>query len=174
MDIRYSYRVEDFEEITEAADKLNPNRRAIRFALVCGGASLLALPFVMAGGPRHPDPFWLGMCPLGVCMIALAILRNPRRVARRYYKPYLDDEEYQATINPEGIATKSRTATTQMQWTTFLHVVETGSALALYERSVVYIFPRRAFSQQEWSEFTLLASERVPARNGRLKSLHLL
>jgi hypothetical protein len=32
MDIRYSYRMEDFEEIVEVADNLAPRRRAVRFA----------------------------------------------------------------------------------------------------------------------------------------------
>jgi hypothetical protein len=35
MDVRYSYRIEDFEEVAEVAYKLIPRRRAIRFALEC-------------------------------------------------------------------------------------------------------------------------------------------
>jgi hypothetical protein len=57
MDIRYSYKTEDFEEIAEVVNKLAPRRHVIRLALVCVGVLLLIAPFLTGSGPSHPDPF---------------------------------------------------------------------------------------------------------------------
>src|ERR1700724_3747683 len=110
MDIRYSYKIKNFEEIAEAADKLAPRRHAIRFALVCVGMLLLIAPFLTSSGPSHPNPFLLGMSPFGVCVILCGVLQNPRRAARKYYAPEIQKGmEYEATIKQDGITTTSPT-----------------------------------------------------------------
>jgi hypothetical protein len=54
MDVRYSFKIEDFEEIVEVADKLARRRHAIRFALVCVGVLLLIAPFLAGTDFLHP------------------------------------------------------------------------------------------------------------------------
>src|SRR5258708_5032682 len=162
MDIRYSYKIEDFEEIAEVADKLAPRRHAIRFGLVCVGALLLIAPFLTGGGPSHPDPFLLGMSPFGVCMILCGILQNPRRVARKYYAPEVEGTEYEATIKQDGITTTSPTGRSELRWTAFSRVIEGKNALGLVEKTTMYVLPKRAFSQEQWADFISLIREHVP------------
>jgi len=56
MDVSYAYRMEDFEEISEAADKvLKPNARRVRKAYLFLGIALIPLPFLAGASLRHPD-----------------------------------------------------------------------------------------------------------------------
>jgi hypothetical protein len=175
MDIRYSYRMEDFEEIVEVADKLAPRRHAVRFALVCLGAFLLVAPFITSSGPLHPDPFLLGMSPFAICMIVCVVLQNPRRVARRYYAPEIAHvTEYQATIEQDGITTVSPTGRSELKWTAFSRVIEAKSALALVEKTTMYVFPKRAFDSEQWTDFTSLLRQHVPVWDGKTRSVRLL
>jgi len=174
MDIRYSYKIEDFEEIVEVADKLAPRRHAIRFGLVCVGVLLLIAPFITSSGPLHPDLFLLGMSPFGVCMILCVVLQNPRRVARKYYAPEVQDLEYQATIAQDGITTTSPTGRSELRWAAFSRVIEGKDALAVVEKTTMYVFPRRAFSEQQWAEFIALLREHVPVWDGKTRSIRLL
>ena len=174
MDIRYSHKIEDFEEIVEVADKLAPRRHAIRFALVCVGVLLLIAPFLAGSGPLHPDRFLLGMSPYGISMIACAILQNPRRRARRYYAPEIKGTEYEATINQNGITTASPTDRAEFKWAAFSSVIEGENVLALVVTTTMYVFPRRAFSHEQWADFISLLRKHVPVWNGQTRTILLL
>jgi YcxB-like protein len=162
MDVRYSFKIEDFEEIAEVADKLTPRRHAIRFALVCVGVLLLIAPFLAGTDFLHPDRFLLGMCPFAFWLIACVILQNPRRVARKYYAAEVDGTECEASINEDGITTKSSTSQVVLRWTAFSRVIEGQNAIALVEKTIMFVFPKRAFSQEQWDKFLSLLRQHVP------------
>jgi hypothetical protein len=175
MEIKYSYKIEDFEEIVEVADKLAPRRHAVRFAVTSLGLFLLVAPFITSSGPSHPDLFLLGLSPFGVSMIVCVVLQNPRRIARRYYAPELAHEtEYEATIKEDGIATTSPTCRSEFKWTAFSRVIEGQNALALVERTTMYVFPRRAFSSEQWADFVALLRNHVPVWDGTTRNIRLL
>lgn len=174
MDVRYSYKIEDFVEIVEVADKLDPRRRRIRFGLKFVGGFLLVAPFLTSRGPLHPDMFLLGMSAFGVCLIVCGILQDPRRVARRYYANEVEGTEYEATIRQDGIIAKSPTGGTELRWAAFARVIEGKDVVALVERTVMYAFPRRAFSQEQWTDFIALLKKHVPVWNGSTRSIRLL
>jgi hypothetical protein len=174
MDIRYSYKIEDFEEIVEVADKLAPRRHVIRFGLVCVGGLLLIAPFLADRGPSHPDPFLLGLSPYGISMIVCGILQNPRRVARKYYAPEIQGIECEATIKQDGITTASPTSRAEFRWAAFTRVIEGKNVLALVETTTMHVFPRRAFSQEQWDDFISLLREHVPVWDGTTRNIRLL
>jgi hypothetical protein len=173
MNIRYSFKIEDFEEISEVADKLSPRRRRIRFALVFTGVLLLVAPFLTGSGPSHPDQFLLGMGPLAICLIVWG-LQNPRRVARKYYAPEIDGIEHEATITQDGITTTSPTCRMQFQWTAFGRMIEGKNGVALIDKTIMYVFPRRAFNPEEWTDFLSLLQEHIPVWDGSTRSIRLL
>ncbi len=173
MDIRYSYRIEDFEEVAEVADKLVPRRRAIRFGLVCVGVLSLIAPFLAGSGLLHPDPFLLGMSVFAVVMISCGVLQTPRRVARKYYAAAIDGSEYEASINEDAITTKSSTGHSVLQWTAFSGVIAGQNTIGLVDKTIMYVFPRRAFNQEEWDKFLSLLRQHVPVWDRPVRSVRL-
>lgn len=174
MDVKYSFKIEDFEEIVEVADKLSPQRRAIRFALVCVGVLLLVAPFLAGADFLHPDRFLLGMYPFAFWLIACGILQNPRRLARKYYAAEVDGTECETSINEDGITTKSSTSQVVLRWPAFSRVIEGQNAIALVEKTIMFVFPRRAFSQEQWDQFLSLLRQHVPVRDGTKRRISLL
>jgi len=173
MDIRYSYRIEDFEEVAEVADKLVPRRHAIRFGLVCVGVLLLIAPFLAGPGLVHPDPFLLGLSVFAVVMISCGVLQNPRRVARKCYAAAIDGTEYEARINEDAITTKSSTGHSVQQWTAFSGVIAGQNTIGLVDKTIMYVFPRRAFNQEEWDKFLSLLRQHVPVWDRPVRSVRL-
>jgi hypothetical protein len=69
MDVRYAFKIEDFQEIAEVADKFTPRRHATRFALVCVGVLMLIAPFLAGTDFLHPARILLGMYPFAFWLI---------------------------------------------------------------------------------------------------------
>jgi len=173
MDIRYSHRIEDFEEAAGVADKLVPRRRAIRFGLVCAGVLLLVAPFLASPGLVHPDPFLLGLSVFSIAMIACG-LQNPRRFARKQYAAMIDGTEYEASINEDAITTRSPTGYSVVQWAAFSRVIQGENAVGIVDKAMMYVLPRRAFTQDQWAEFLSLLRQHVPVWDGPVRSIRLL
>jgi hypothetical protein len=173
MDIRYSHKIEDFEELAEVTDKLVPRRRATRFALVCVGVLLLIAPFLAGPGLVHPDPFLLGLSVFSIAVIACG-LHSPRRFARKQYAAMIDGTEYEASISEEAIATRSSTGHSVLQWAAFSRVIQGQNAVGVVYKAMMYVFPRRAFTQDQWAEFLSLLRRNVPVWDGPVRSIRLL
>ena len=174
MDVRYTFKIEDFEEIAEVADKLVPRRHAIRFALVCVSVLLLIAPFLAGADFLHPDRFLLGMYPFAFWLLACVILQNPRRVARKYYAAEVDGTECEASISEDGITAKSSTSQVVLRWAAFSRVIEGENAVALVEKTIMFVFPKRAFSQGQWNQFLSLLRQYVPVWDGTNRRISLL
>jgi len=173
MDVRYSYRIEDFEEVAEVADKVVPRRRAVRFGLICVGVMLLVAPFLASPGLRHPDPFLLGLSVFSIAMIACG-LQSPRRFARKQYAAMIDGTEYEVSIDKDAITTKSSTGHSVLQWAAFSRVIQGQNAVGIVDKAMMYVFPRRAFTQDQWVEFLSLLQQQVPVWDGPIRSIRLL
>lgn len=162
MDVHYVYRMEDFEEISEAADKLNPKAGRLRKVYVIGGIVLMVLPFLAGGSLRHPDlSLWPALL-FGILSILSAVNSRPRKLARRYYAGAVAPYEYKASITEAGITTVSPTVRTELKWAAFSRCFEAENVLALVYENVMYVFPKRAFSEQQWDEFHGLIRRFLP------------
>jgi hypothetical protein len=122
------------------------------------------LPFLAAGSLYHPDWSFWPILPFAVCLIH-AGLQTPRKIARKRYKNSLFPSEYKAEISESGIVTLSPTVRTELKWEAFSRCIEGNSAVALVYEAVMYLFPRRAFAEEQWAEFMRLVREHV-TRNG--------
>lgn len=162
MEIRYSYRVEDLEEITAAAYKTKYRRaERIRISYLGIGIASLALPFLAAGSLLHPDrSLWFAVV-LGVLFIYYG-LQSPRRLARKRNAKTVRNEEYTATISEDGVVTVSPTVRTELKWEAFSSIIHSKTVVALTCNAVMYMFPRRAFSDEQWEEFSSLIRKHVP------------
>jgi hypothetical protein len=67
----------------------------------------------------------------------------------------------------DAITTKSSTGHSVLQWTAFSKVMEGQNAIGLVDKTIMYVFPRRAFSSQEWDKFFSLLRQHVPVWDGR-------
>lgn len=135
MEIRYSHRLEDFEEVAEVADKLVPRRRAVRFGLVCVGVLLLVAPFLAGPGLAHPDPFLSGLSVFGIAMIAWG-LQSPRGLARKQYAAMIDGSEYTVSINQSAMTTRFPKGHSVIQWTAFSRVIESQNAVGIVDKAM--------------------------------------
>ncbi|MCK9858985.1 YcxB family protein [Paenibacillus sp. ATY16] len=69
-------------------------------------------------------------------------------------KNRLVNEERQYTWSDEGVVLESDSLTVRMQWTDFTGLFATKSAIYLMVNGVTaHIFPRRCFTDEQWSEF---------------------
>jgi hypothetical protein len=137
--------------------------RAIRFELVCAGVLLLVAPFLASPGLVHPDPFLVGLSVFGIAMIAYGF-QSPRGLARKQYAAMIDGSEYEASINEEAMTTRSSTGYSVIQGAAFSRVIQSENAVGIVDKAMMYVMPRRAFTQDQWAEFLSLA----PTTHSRL------
>jgi hypothetical protein len=119
------------------------------------------LPFLTSVSLYHPDWSMWPVLPFAAWLV-YAGLQTPKRIARRRYGKMLFPHEYTAEISKDGIVTHSPTVRTELKWTAFSFFIESTNVVALIYEAVMYVFPRRAFSDNQWREFMQLIRERVP------------
>jgi hypothetical protein len=155
--------MKDFEEITAAAYDAYPRARLTRWGYLLVGTALVFLPFLAGGSVFDAD--WSLLAFLGYAALFIyAGTRTPRRTARKQYRNLIFPYEYEAEISPDGIVTTSPTVRTDLKWAAFSRAIEAPEVVALVYESVMYVFPRRAFAQEQWQEFIGMIKERVPAK----------
>jgi YcxB-like protein len=160
MEIRYRYRIEDFEELCVFVDALNLRVHHLRQGYLGVGFLLFMLPFLAGGSFLQPEKNLLWTIPIGVLLV-LSSRHNPRKWARRQYGKAIYDYDYTATITEAGITTSSPTVKTELQWAAFSGYHKTENVVALLYEKVMYVFPRRAFAPQEWEDFVVLVERMV-------------
>jgi len=86
---------------------------------------------------------------------------------RRYFrKSYRKDKRYQheftAEISEEGVSVGSEDGQSQTRWGGFIRFLESDSIFMLFHATWVFnVFPKRAFTAQEATEFRDLARQNV-------------
>ncbi|WP_336775702.1 YcxB family protein [Paenibacillus sp. MMO-58] len=77
-------------------------------------------------------------------------------------KNRLVKEEKQYTWSEEGMTIESESLTVRMQWTDFTGIFATKSAIYLMVNGITaHIFPRRCFTDEQWSEFGQMVRSRI-------------
>lgn len=170
--VRYTFKIEDFVEICEVSDKLRPRSRQIRFGAKCLAGVLLVTPFLTSSGPSHPDLFLLGMSSSAIFLLTWG-LATPQRIARRYYEQEIDGTEYEVIITEEGLTTIAPTSRAEFQWNAFPRAVEGPNQVALIDKTIMYVFPKRAFRPEQWSEFTNLLHKHIPEWDAEIRTIRL-
>jgi hypothetical protein len=150
IEISYEYTVEDLVDAAEALDRINPEARKLRIAMLVAGIILVIGPFVL-----HDlwVPKWfaiLGAYP------ALFGSQTPARITRRYYKKNFVPESCEAHITEEGITTITSTGRSEMKWKGFQLVVEGKRTFVAQRGSVMYTIPKRAFTSEQAEQFRKL------------------
>jgi hypothetical protein len=172
INVRYSFKIEDFVEILEVADKLSPRQRRIRFGAKFVAGLLLAAPFLASSGPSHPDQFLLGLSSTSIFLFGWGLI-TPKRVATKYYNKEVDGTEYEATITEKGITTTSPSSRAEFQWSAFSKAIEGANQVALIDKTIMYVFPKRAFNQEQWTEFINLLHTHIPVWDADTRTVRL-
>ena len=155
MEVHYSYRIEDFENISEAAYKSDPRGRRHtrnRNAFLLIGATIFLLPFMASGTLYHPDWSFWPIFPVAAWLL-YAGLQTPKRIARKQYKHCIFPYDYKAEISDSGIVTISPTVRTGLKWEAFSRCIDGNGVIALVYEAVMYLFPRRAFTDDQCGSF---------------------
>jgi hypothetical protein len=150
IEISYEYTIDDLVDAAEALDRLNPDARKIRIAMLVAGVFLIVGPFVL-----H-DPWVPNWFAIIGAYTAFFGLQTPARITRRYYKKNFAPESCEAHISEEGITTVSSTGRSEMKWEGFQLVVEGKHTFVAQRRSVVYTIPKRAFTNEQAEQFRKL------------------
>jgi hypothetical protein len=161
MKVQYSYRIEDFEDIAEAADRLGVGKKRLSTAYLLAGVLLVFAPFLASGRIARPEPTLLPISILGLCVLVSPFFRNPRKAAHKFYAEWLDSETYTVEIDEHAIVTKSTKIYTELKWAAFSRYIEAQTGVALVIGGVMYLLPKRAFSEDQWKEFTSLYRSNV-------------
>jgi YcxB-like protein len=153
IEIRYRYQIEDFEELFGEIEKRFPRPGRLRLMFLLLGSALVLLPFLASGTITHPERDLWWTAPIGVWLICSGWPPSKAKTRKRYARAIFD-YDYTATVSDSGIVTSSPTVRTELQWAAFSGYYKTENLFALIYERVMYLFPRRAFSEQQWQEFT--------------------
>ena len=174
MKIRYTFRIEDFEDLCVTAERLTPHVRRIKFAAVMAGWLLSVAPFLAAPGLWPPDKFLLGMEPMALCLVACG-LQNVRRTRQKFYAAAVTDKDYEADISEGGVMTMCRVGRSELKWEalpeSYRRRRRNSPGLSY---AAMYVFPKRAFTAEQLDEFKKLIASHVPVRDGKTRTIRLL
>jgi hypothetical protein len=164
MEVQFVCEMEDIEEVTISELKSRyPSTGRMRKLCFLLGLAIPLLPFLVATDFRHPDLSLWWTLPLGIGLLISAIVSTPRRWARKYYADKCAErEECKATISEEGITMSTPMVHTELRWAAFSRCIEGNGVLALVHSGIMYVFPQRAFTEEQWKEFHGLVQRLVP------------
>src|SRR5260221_3087444 len=145
MEIRYRYQIEDFVELAKEFDRIHPQSRRLRRFYIYIGMVVLLVPFLESGSFTQPAHSLWWSAPIGALLICTGWY-SIKKLVRAHYAESIHDYDYTATISDSGIVTISPTVRTELQWSAFSASYRTQNLLTLVHDSVMYLFPRRAFS----------------------------
>jgi hypothetical protein len=62
------------------------------------------------------------------------------------------------------------TGRNELKWAAFNRTISAPNVGVLVSKNVMYVFPKRAFSDEQWAEFTEQIKSRVGNRDSALRS----
>lgn len=92
------------------------------------------------------------MLPFGIWFIYYGT-QTPKRIARKKYAKLIPTDESKAEISENGIVISSPLVRTEAKWQAFSQSIAVESVIAFRHGALMYTFPRRAFTDDQWSEF---------------------
>jgi hypothetical protein len=167
ISVRFQYQIEDFKELVEAEWGTKLRRRQLTYVVL--GLVVLAVPFINGHGLLYPDRDGLPLIPLGLLLL-IGGVSGTQKAALQPYQSYADGTEYETTIDDTGIMSASSTSRTELKWETFSRVIRGNNVVALVCKSVMYAYPKRAFSDEQWTEFMEQIRIRLGNNDSSLRS----
>ena len=158
INVSFKYQIEDFKELVEIEWGTKLRRRQVTYLVL--GLVVMAVPFINGHGLMLSNWDAFALLPLGL-MLLIGGVTGTQKAALQPYQPYADGTEYHATIDDTGIATASSTSRTELKWEIFSRVIRGSNVVALVCKSVMYAYPKRAFSDEQWAEFMEQIEKRV-------------
>jgi hypothetical protein len=166
MRIEYSYSIDDFTEVIAAEWKRNPRVREMKVLAWFIGAMLIwtgSVMFEMSIALHEPILALAGATELiAILFLADAALMTPARAAKATYSATLaGNESYTAEIQENGVLMTSPHSTTDCRWSRFDRTFESSTVIAIFDRNLMYLFPKRFFTEQQVEEFRRLISQNI-------------
>lgn len=159
--VRYSYRLDDLEDVYDAADRLSPGVRRTRIEAIIAGCLFLVAPFLAANSFLHPEAFLLIIAPCGFGLIWWGMQSRRRDARQRYSQAVSIWPEMEATMGETGITIQTPATSGELVWSDISQIVEGKTTMGLESKNQMHIFPRRAFNSEQWHEFVKTVRERV-------------
>jgi len=154
--------MEDFEDVYGAADKLHPAMRRARYEALIAGTLFLVAPFLAANSFWHPDAFLLILSPCSFGFIWWG-MQSPGRAVRMTYCQLVDVwPEMEVAIGESAFTVTTPANRDEFTWPAFSQRVEGNATVGLVSAHGIHLFPRRAFTEEQWDEFQKLVRENAP------------
>jgi hypothetical protein len=136
---------------------LSVKRYRVRWVVI--GVGLIAI--VLA---QKPSPLY-GLIFLGLFYLWSAT-RFPTSYLKKHFQKSVTNEQVVAQIDEGGVTTESPTARTEMKWAGFGYALETPNTFSLFTiANIMYVFPKRAFSEQSREEFRkIIVQNGIPTK----------
>jgi len=150
IEATYTLSVDDFMEAGRAGYRKDLSITRYRAQWLTVGIGLIAVVLT-----QKPSPiYWLLLL---AALLIWSAVTYPGQHLRKHFQRSVTDEQVLVQINEAGVTTLSRTSRAELKWAAFKSMVETPGTLSLLTiNNVLYVFPKRAFSEQACNELRLL------------------
>jgi len=161
IEIRYVLQIEDFMDSVRASYASDKRGKRVRMAMSAIGIAIVPLVFdTKSFGEGSGLSYW--MIPLGLGLAWYGLF--PARRLKAFYQKCVTGEEVTGQFDDARMVTFSATARTEILWSAFDSWIEGQTTFAIYAANVMYVLPKRAFSDESCAEFRRLLSEKIRAR----------
>lgn len=165
IEIRYVLQLDDFIDAVRASYAGDKRGKIVRIAAVVVGLSIIPLVFYTRSfGEGHELSYWI--IPLALGLAWSAAFQSPARRSRTYYRKSVTGEEVTGQFDETRMVTFSAKSRTEMLWSAFERWIEGDKTFVLYSANLMYVFPKRAFSDQSSAEFHTLLKEKIRPNPG--------
>jgi hypothetical protein len=150
IEATYVLTIDDLMEPGKEGYRRDASVKRYRLQWAVVGLGLIAIVLT-----QKPSPFYW-MILLGLLFVWNAI-NLPAPYLKRHFQKSVTNEQVVAQIDDGGVTIEAPTARTEMKWAAFSYALETPNTFTLFTiANLMYVFPKRAFSEQSCEEFRRL------------------
>jgi len=159
IEARYVLRTDEATDAAREAYRRSWIMRLSRSGSVIVGLGLIGIAFT-----GNPSPaYWV--IAVGIWFVWHGIQSPVRRFSYKVgLKTSISNEEVLVQINETMVVVASPTTRIEAQWAAFNLAFETPKTFVLHDGKLLYVFPKRAFSEQCREELRRLIEEKISSQ----------
>jgi hypothetical protein len=159
IEATYILTIDDLMDAGKAVYGYESSVKRHRLERLVIGLGLIAIVLT-----QKPSPLYWFILP-GLLYVWSAI-RFPVRYLKNHFQKSVTNEQIVAQIDEIGTTTSSPTGRSETKWAGFKFMIETPKTLSLLtNNNIMYVFPKRAFSEQSCEELRkLVVNNGIPTK----------
>ena len=161
IQVLYTLQIDDFMDAVGASYAKDKRGKRIRAAMIVIGIAIVPLVlYTRSFGEDRGLSYW--MIPLGLGL-AWSAFQSPARRLKSYYKKSVTGEQVTGQFDAGRMVTFSTTTRIEILWSGFDEWMEGDTTFVVFAANMMYVFPKRAFSEGACAEFRRLLGEKIQA-----------